>query len=335
MIIHSKAHGSNRAFTLIELLVVIAIIAILAAILFPVFAQAKAAAKKTVAISNMKQTGLQSAMYQNDYDDMFPLADSGCIDTGNGQCPGWGYGPPDVVPEEAMYPYSKNFNITIDPMDEVQSLTQRELDECKSIGSAIYPANCSLMTQTQQEYAAGVRSNIGYNFAFFSPWIYDFVPGGLYVGSQATSSSSVTQPAHTLMWGDASIWNRVGGSPTGGGNWVIQTPCWQSANGQYLQPFASLVGHGGNGPTLFSYGSGWDPSTTAWNVYGGLWPFYDVTSSTAATGAQNGQVIIGYADSHAKTMPISQVAGGCSAYGETALQGRVTDPAQFIWATNQ
>jgi prepilin-type N-terminal cleavage/methylation domain-containing protein len=61
----------RKAFTLIELLVVIAIIAILAAILFPVFAQAKAAAKKAVSVSNCKQIDLASIMYSNDYDDMF------------------------------------------------------------------------------------------------------------------------------------------------------------------------------------------------------------------------------------------------------------------------
>jgi len=60
---------SRRAFTLIELLVVIAIIAILAAILFPVFAQAKNAAKKTTSLSNMKQIGLGSMIYLGDYDD--------------------------------------------------------------------------------------------------------------------------------------------------------------------------------------------------------------------------------------------------------------------------
>jgi prepilin-type N-terminal cleavage/methylation domain-containing protein/prepilin-type processing-associated H-X9-DG protein len=62
----------KRAFTLIELLVVIAIIAILAAILFPVFAQAKSAAKKTQSLSNMKNVALGLMMYTNDTDDKLP-----------------------------------------------------------------------------------------------------------------------------------------------------------------------------------------------------------------------------------------------------------------------
>ncbi len=65
----SNLSRKSRAFTLIELLVVIAIIALLAAILFPVFAQAKEAAKKATCISNVKQMALASILYSEDYDD--------------------------------------------------------------------------------------------------------------------------------------------------------------------------------------------------------------------------------------------------------------------------
>jgi prepilin-type N-terminal cleavage/methylation domain-containing protein len=64
----------KRGFTLIELLVVIAIIAVLAAILFPVFARVKAAAKRTSCLSNLKQMGGAITMYMGDYDDIFPHA---------------------------------------------------------------------------------------------------------------------------------------------------------------------------------------------------------------------------------------------------------------------
>jgi prepilin-type N-terminal cleavage/methylation domain-containing protein len=64
----------KRAFTLIELLVVIAIIAILAAILFPVFAQAKVAAKKAKGLAEIKQMGTATMIYAADYDDNMPLA---------------------------------------------------------------------------------------------------------------------------------------------------------------------------------------------------------------------------------------------------------------------
>lgn len=62
----------HSGFTLIELLVVIAIIAILAAILFPVFAQARGAARKTVALNNMRQIGTAVQLYLQDYDEQFP-----------------------------------------------------------------------------------------------------------------------------------------------------------------------------------------------------------------------------------------------------------------------
>jgi len=72
----SRSSSSRRGFTLIELLVVIAIIAILAAILFPVFAQARESARKASCTSNMKQVGMAVIMYVGDYDETLPWAAS-------------------------------------------------------------------------------------------------------------------------------------------------------------------------------------------------------------------------------------------------------------------
>ena len=94
-----------RAFTLIELLVVIAIIAILAAILFPVFAQAKAQAKNTSALSNLKQCILGSVMYSTDYDDQTIL-----YQDPNSPWTAWGV---------LMQPYLKSANVCFDPARQV------------------------------------------------------------------------------------------------------------------------------------------------------------------------------------------------------------------------
>lgn len=69
-----KRKPKGSGFTLIELLVVIAVIAVLAAILFPVFAQAREKARQTLCLSNMRQMGLAVMMYAQDYDEALPLA---------------------------------------------------------------------------------------------------------------------------------------------------------------------------------------------------------------------------------------------------------------------
>ncbi|MBC8063233.1 MAG: prepilin-type N-terminal cleavage/methylation domain-containing protein [Chlorobia bacterium] len=107
--------NSRKAFTLIELLVVIAIIAILAAILFPVFAQAKAAAKKSSSLSNVKQTGLSSIIYQADYDDIMPIINEyGQTGVNNGAYVY--FGNRGVIPwTQLIQPYMKNVDILMDP----------------------------------------------------------------------------------------------------------------------------------------------------------------------------------------------------------------------------
>jgi prepilin-type N-terminal cleavage/methylation domain-containing protein/prepilin-type processing-associated H-X9-DG protein len=71
MVYRHRRYARHKAFTLIELLVVIAIIAILTAILFPVLAQARAEARKTMCLSNMKQITLAMLMYSDDWDEKF------------------------------------------------------------------------------------------------------------------------------------------------------------------------------------------------------------------------------------------------------------------------
>lgn len=92
---------SRNGFTLIELLVVIAIIAILAAILFPVFARAREKARQTSCLSNVKQIVLGCLMYGNDYDERTPRHGCGWGNRTNG----------DICFAAATYPYTKNLQI--------------------------------------------------------------------------------------------------------------------------------------------------------------------------------------------------------------------------------
>ncbi|MFQ3587306.1 MAG: prepilin-type N-terminal cleavage/methylation domain-containing protein [Fimbriimonadaceae bacterium] len=101
---------SRKAFTLIELLVVIAIIAILAAILFPVFAQAKQAAKRAADLSNTKQLGTAVQIYLNDFDDVYPVANHRVVTSA---------GPIEVHWSWMLLPYVKNEQIFVSPADRI------------------------------------------------------------------------------------------------------------------------------------------------------------------------------------------------------------------------
>jgi prepilin-type N-terminal cleavage/methylation domain-containing protein/prepilin-type processing-associated H-X9-DG protein len=173
----------KSAFTLIELLVVIAIIAILAAILFPVFAQAKLAAKKTSELSETKQMTLASLIYNNDFDDEFVTT---AIYDFTLNSDFWAY---------RLQPYVKNDGIFQSPLDEGIaakyafswsgpgiSLASNSL--CAVPAYPGFGGNANTATD-------GVIGLIQYpNAGWGSSWFH----------SGAVNATSVTQPAATVMF---------------------------------------------------------------------------------------------------------------------------------------
>lgn len=286
----------NRAFTLIELLVVIAIIAILAAILFPVFAQAKVAAKSTAWLSNFRNVSMGTQIYTTDNDDGMPSVNSGGIGIA-----GWGYGRPDYIWYEEVYPYIKNWEMTYCPADPF-TLNQRHID----------PVTEAPLPSTDQNYwyAVASRSNIGLNYDFMSPWIYNRTTR--YIGSAPINQGRVGQPSATIMQVDT-VWDRTAsGAPKGGGNWVAEAPCVKDTANNYLDPVAQYRADG----TWYSYG-GWSPNTNSWLEFGGAWPWF------------NKRFRVGYFDGHAGTVALGRLTAGCDV--RRAFTGAAYDGDLYLW----
>src|SRR5580658_1583832 len=153
----------DRAFTLIELLVVVAIIAILAAMLFPVFAQAKEAAKKTACLSSEKQLGMAAYMYENDNDGaLYHHHEEWVLDDGTlapnlpstlAGCAGGGDGNSQAEKPWAIFfqPYLKNRTVLFCPDD----LTPRPKDLATDIyayngGATLIGTECALAPNGEQ-----------------------------------------------------------------------------------------------------------------------------------------------------------------------------------------
>ena len=151
MVMKSKKSG----FTLIELLVVIAIIAILAAILFPVFSRAREQARSAACLSHAKQIGLALAMYAQDWDEVLPIQIIPCH-WGVYGAQGNPYGP--LMWTEQLYPYVKNWQVFSCPS---ASQTCTEWNACCYPGAAGRPQN-NVATWNP---ATGAACNYGYNEA--------------------------------------------------------------------------------------------------------------------------------------------------------------------------
>jgi len=163
-------HSVRRGFTLIELLVVIAIIALLAAILFPVFAQAREKARQTQCLSNLRQIGLGVLQYAQDSDEMVVHTELGG-DRDDAHEYYWG---------DMLAPYLKNTQILACP-DALHPL-------------AFKPAP---LTYTQQwSYAYGVNDIVD-NTAACTADVDD--PACQHIGVAGQSLAAVTAPAATIL----------------------------------------------------------------------------------------------------------------------------------------
>jgi prepilin-type N-terminal cleavage/methylation domain-containing protein/prepilin-type processing-associated H-X9-DG protein len=171
----------QRAFTLIELLVVIAIIAILAAILFPVFAQARGKARAISCLSNLKQAGLGYAMYTQDYDETTPCQVTPVTqrDANNYFAVSGGYW------YMIIQPYVKNFNVFLCP-------ERADITKSKSNPAAL---NTGANTGRMMGY--------GYNDGWVSDSGYGLVQTQTATGVRAGRSiAAITTPADCVAFGD-------------------------------------------------------------------------------------------------------------------------------------
>jgi prepilin-type N-terminal cleavage/methylation domain-containing protein/prepilin-type processing-associated H-X9-DG protein len=184
----------SKGFTLIELLVVVAIVAILAAILFPVFAQAKEAARKTTNISNLKQIVLAWTMYAGDYDDT--LMRSHLVAPGRTSFWWGGWDGQTLRPEEGLlYPYTRSAGIQNDPSFHNRLRT--------SLGLTGY----------------------GYNYAYLSP--STFTPPTWEETLIPVSYGQIAHPSETVAFGSsARINNWEYPTPTLEGSAYLEPPSY-------------------------------------------------------------------------------------------------------------
>lgn len=224
---------THSAFTLIELLVVIAIIAILAAILFPVFAQAREKARQASCLNNTKQLSLGYLMYVQDYDEIFPRRDNG-----DGIDPNIPTEQRDPTPGHSnglIYPYLKNFGILTCPSesDRAQWVDPNRID---FLDVALTPEWSARYYGWKAQWGWG--QTYGYN-GYRDP---NYPSQGVNLRPLA----AINKPAKTILLAH-SLGPR---GATWGCGWFIQ---WNpDASAGFYVPITDI--HNGGGPVAFCDG---------------------------------------------------------------------------------
>lgn len=286
----------KKAFTLIELLVVIAIIAILAAILFPVFAQAKMAAKKSTNISNVKQLGTSTIMYGADNEDMFPL-----LLMPNNPTPGVadGYASNSYTWHNTVQPYAKNWNIMINPVSKFNRPDPKTSNDVflnyGMFGTSAVASGAAYFGDTYYSEGVQVRWNGiagGYNDNDF--W------GGAPVGQPTKGAPSISQTAvgnaaDMVMFSDSQspeMWTSYAIGMAANDPYVTSmfSYCW-SWYAEYNANPGSFQGSR-VGPRMY------------WNTSGGNGAVAGTACSS--TRRAGGQICTTFTDGHAKAIAIKE-----------------------------
>jgi len=309
-----KKHG----FTLIELLVVIAIIAILAAILFPVFAQAREMARQATCASYFYQVARADVAYSADFDTYQPLTEyyASWANIDN---------PANRYLAMLLQPYAKNWQIFRCPSDP--NARDEILANC--MGHPPY-------NEIQRQQCYSLTTNLGYNYAYLSPVAcYDRCGDYLYGWrNNPAHEARIKMPANTVMFVD-SIWyrNPRTGQPEGGGNWVVLPPCrfWRDPNtGQSVDTFSMLYSpratrwysYGGPCGCADWQGAGWQLNQARgwclWLEFGGTWPWH-----------RRERMMVVFVDGHSKAFTPRQLTAGCDP--RPCFNGFILDPEAYMW----
>ncbi|MBI5707110.1 MAG: type II secretion system protein [Armatimonadetes bacterium] len=289
-----RTPNHSPGFTLVELLVVLAIVAVLSALLFPVFRSAKALGKRSVCLSDFRQVATGTMLYLTDYDDRFMPVNYR----------------PSMEPDPLQ---DKTWVQVLMPYTQTLRLYKCPEDASGLPGSDAVFEEGSLVGDTYERYyRASLVVNVGYNYLYYSPVVWE---GGQWQVLTRTIFQ-VADPSRSNVFID-SVHELDGAGIPRGGNYVVIPPCrYQKDANRVLDSFGV-----GSDRTVFTASKGWTPGEPDSPFrYGFAWPWHTERVSVARIGGG------------AAAIPIHQLSAGCDVQPEWS--GFIKDQGSYSWDLN-